>query len=422
MKKEAEKNLYELHETENSGEYRVKESRFFDLAVKILAVVIAFAIWFYARATESPSYTQKFSAVPVKITGLADTGLSVISGGDYKIDITVQGKKSDISKMSPETIEAYVDVSDIKIANRYNLLIEVKLPDGVTLTEKSVNYASVYLDKTMTKTVPVVVVIKTYMLDKGYELGIATPNITEVMVEGTGLELDKIAAAQISLELGHITNSLTVSDTLSLVDSDGNVIASPSVKMQTNEAEVTVPVYITKEIPLEVSFKYGFFNERTADITITPRTLRIKGDPDIIGQMSRIIIATLNEKLIITDTLTQPIILPEGVINVYGYEKATVYIKHKGTVTKDIVVDNINVINPNGLDYDLIDDFITVKLRGLSEYIPFITESNVKATVDLSGFTNASGISSVAVNIEVLGTYGSYVYEVGEYRTSVEIY
>jgi YbbR domain-containing protein len=420
MKKSAEKNLYKEHEMANSGEYKIKESRISDIAIKILAVIIAFIIWFYAIATDSPTFTKTFPAVPVDIINVAETGLSVISGYDYSVDITVQGKKSVINDLDTKYITANVDVGDIHIAGRYTRPISVTLPDGVTLTDKSVTSISVYLDNTMTKTVPVKASIKSYMIDNGYELGSATPNITEIKVDGPVQVLDKITAAQVSLELGHITNSVTVTDTLSLVDAEGNIITNPYVKMQTTDVEVTVPVYITKEIPLEVGYKYGYFNDNTVKVTISPQSLRIKGDPIIINSINRIVLP-LDEKKVITDTVSQAISLPDGVINVYGTDTAKIYIKHIGTETKDIVVNDFNVINPNGLAYELLDDFITVKVRGPSSYLPYISNTDIRATLDLSGFSNVSGTSSVAVTIEMGGIYKDSVYEVGEYITSVKI-
>ncbi|NCB28406.1 MAG: hypothetical protein EOM63_01400, partial [Clostridia bacterium] len=56
------------------------------------------------------------------------------------------------------------------------------------------------------------------------------------------------------------------------------------------------------------------------------------------------------------------LVLPEGVINVYGIDTAVISIRHIGTETKDIVIDKFTVINPEKLDYELLDEFITVKV------------------------------------------------------------
>lgn len=419
MKKNAEKNLYEEHEILNKGEYKVKDSRFSDVALKILAIIIAFIIWFYAMAMDSPTFTRTFGAVPVDI--LNETDMAVISGYDNTVDITVQGKKSEINKLETDDIVAYADVGKDIMSGRHTLSINVSLPGNVTLTGKSAGSISVYMDNTVTKTVPVTVVAKNYMIDNGYELGSATPNITEIKVEGPGGVLDKIVSAQVSLKLGHITNSVTVTDTLTLVDSDGNAVTNPYIKMLTTDVEVTVPVYITKNVPLEVGYKYGYFNDNTVKVTISPLYLRIKGDPKIINSINQIIITTLDEKKIITDNISQAINLDEGVINVSGIDTAKISIEHIGTETKEIVVDSFNVINPNKLSYELLDSFINVKIRGPSSSLPYISDTSIKVTVDLSGFSNVSGTSSVAVTIEITGMYKTWVYEVGEYKTSVKI-
>lgn len=419
MKKADEKNLYEEHEILNQGGYKIKENRLSDIILKVLAVIIAFIIWFYAMAMDSPTFSKTFGAVPVEI--INDTEMSVLSGYDNTVDITVQGKKSEINQLEIKDIIAYANVEQDVSAGRHTLSINVSLPGNVTLTGKSADSISVYMDNTVSKTVPVTVVAKNYMIDNGYELGSPTPNITEIKVEGPGGVLDKILSAQVSLKLGHITSSVTVTDTLTLVDSEGNTVTNPYIKMPITEVEVTVPVFISKVVPLEVRFKYGYFNSSTVKVTVTPADLRIKGDPKIINSINQIIIATLDEKKIVSDNVSQAINTIDGVINVFGIETATITIEHIGTDTKDIVVDNFNVINPDNVDYELLDSFINVRVRGPYSSLPYITNASIRATVDLSGFSDVSGTSSVAVSIEITGLYKSQVYEIGEYKTMVKI-
>ncbi|MDD4772962.1 MAG: CdaR family protein [Eubacteriales bacterium] len=418
MKKKAEP---EISKEENEDEYgyRTNEPRIPDIALKILAVVIAFIIWYYAMATDSTTFTRTFVAVPVDI--INETGFSVISGYDNTVDITVQGKKSEINKLTNEDIAAYADLGSVDTAGRHTVSINVSMPGNVSLTGKSADSISVYMDNTVTKTVPVTVVVVNYMIDNGYELGSPTPNIGEIKVEGPDGVLDKIVSAQVSLKLGHITNSVTVTDTLTPVDAEGNNVTNPYIRMLTTEVEVTVPVYITRNVPLQVGFKYGYFNDETVKITISPRSLLVRGDPKTINSFNQIIITTLDEKKIVTDNISEAIVLPEGVINVYGYETATIGIEHIGTDTKEIVIEKFNVINPENLSYELLDEFITVKVRGPSSSLPYISDVSVRASVDLSGYSNVSGTSSVAVNIEITGLYKTWVYEVGEYKTSVRI-
>lgn len=415
MKKNAEKEI----SSESEQVYSTKDPRLSDIVLKILAVIIAFIIWFYAMATDSTTSTKTFVAVPVNI--INETGYSVISGYDNTVDVTVQGKKSEVNKLTDNDIAAYADLSNIDTAGRHTVSIDVSMPGNVVLFGKSADSVSVYMDNTVTKTVPVTVVVLNYMIDNGYELGSPTPNISEIKVEGPDGVLDKIVSAQVSLKLGHIANSVTVTDTLTPVDAEGNSVTNPYMRMLTTEVEVTVPVYITRDVPLVVGFKYGYFNDETVKITISPRSLRVRGDPKIINSFNQIMITTLDEKKIVTDNLSEAIILPDGVINVYGYETATIGIEHIGTDTKEIVIDRFNVINPDNINYEMLDEFITVKVRGPSSSLPYISDVSVRASIDLSAFSNVSGTSSVAVNIEITGLYKTWTYEVGEYKTSVKI-
>jgi len=422
LKKKDEKlNAYQTHELENTGDYNVKESRVWNFLIKIFSVILAFGVWIYAMSMENTDATSTFSDIPVKIMNIADSSLSVISGYDYTVDVTVKGKKNIMHDISADAIEAYVDASSVSAGGRYTLDIHVNVPGNLSVVEQSISSASVYIDKTTTKSVPISVKYKNFMLDGGYELGSAETNISEIKVEGPNAILELIVGAQTTLELGHITNSMTVTNSIELIDSDGNTVKNPYVTTSVDEVQVTVPLYMYKDVPLEITTKHGYWNSDNVKLRLDPAAIRIQGEPSVINNITRITLPSLDEKKVLTDTITQSIILPEGVTNTYGIETVKLSIEHIGTTTKDITIEEFAVNNPNGLHYTLLEDFISVKLRGPSSTIGYLSANNIRASIDLSSYTSVSGTIFVPVTITVIGAYGQNVYELGEYKISVFI-
>ena len=84
MKKEKEAYVID------NGEYRVKRTKWLDIAAIILSILIAFIIWLYAISTNSPIYESSISSINVSVENIP-TGLSVISGLDHTIDIKGNG-------------------------------------------------------------------------------------------------------------------------------------------------------------------------------------------------------------------------------------------------------------------------------------------------------------------------------------------
>ena len=406
---------------DTGGTYIARESPAINLILKIAAVVCAFVIWMYAMTVDSPTFETTFSGVPVTIENVESTGLSVISGYNSLVDITVQGKKSEINRISVSDIKASADVSEIKTSGRYTLSIAVQLPGGITLKSKSADNITVYMDKTVSAAVPVTVKLSGWMLDEGYELGDAIPNISEITVTGPTAVLDQIASAQITLSPGHIQNTVTISDTLTLVNAAGEPITNPYVKMQTSEVEVTLPVYVYRDVPLTVDYKYGLYNEENVTISISPSSIRLKGEAGAFNGLNEIKIATIDEKKTVSDTLTEPVTIPAGIINVYGIANATITIQHIGTGTKDIIINQFDIVNPNALACELQTDSITVTVRGPETLLKYVNASSLRATVDLSYLSDASGTIMVPVTLELSGALAQKVYPLGDYKVSVRV-
>ena len=415
---------YEHHTAENEGDYVVKstQSRTLDILLKLLSVMAAFILWFYVAGVESPTYETSFTGIQVGISA-NDSSLAVISGYNNTVDITVQGKKSEINKISADDIEAYVDISSIDAAGRYTLPIQVNVPGTLKVSSLSVSTVSVYLDSSIsTITVPVKANLISYVLEDG-EIGMSdmTVNIDEVSVSGPETVLQTIECARVDVSLGTVTSSVTAAGTLKLVDSNGDAITNPYVKLSQTEAVVSIPVYFTKKVPLTVSYKYGFFTSKTASVTISPQYIEIKGEADTLSAIDSIQLTTLDEKKVTTDTITQKISLPSGVTNVSGIEEAVITVEHIGTSTKDVVVSSFDINNSGEINYELLTDSINVTLRGETQYLSYVRAEDIQASVDLSCLGEASGVTSVPVTITILNNYSEHVYELGDYKISIRI-
>ena len=417
----------EQHIEESGEDYKAKTGKVNNVTAKVLCILSAIVLWFYAVSTDTAIVDKTFTDVPVDIRNLdavdSELGLSVISGYGYTVDLSVSGAKPDINGLSIEDIIAYVDAGQITEAGEYSLQIHVSVPSGITIGGQSANFLELYIDKRSAISVPVEV-DPIYSIESTYKLGDLEPSIQTVNVTGPSEELDKIKCAKVTLELGRISKSLTATGKLVLVDKSGSPITNPYVKMQTSEVSVRIPVYTEKDVPLTVGYKYGYFNDKNVSVKITPSTVRLKGEPDILEDIDSIVLLELDEKKIMEDTLQKNIIInvPEGT-EIVGSRSADIEIKHKGTITRDVVVSNLSVVNTDGIDYELESPEITVKFRGTQRAIQFLFEDDgyVTATVDLDYLSSVTGTVSVPVTISLDSALEGSLYELGEYTIDVTI-
>ena len=418
-------NEYEKHVAENSGDYRVKARKYENLIAKILCVLAAIVLWFYVVITDTTIDEKIFSGITVGIRNFdqveAELGLSVITGYDLTVDVTVKGSKNDINRLNIDDIAAYVDAKDISGAGEYMLPIKFNLPGGYSISGQSANYITVYVDKRTTISVPIEVVA-TKTIENSYTMGEPELSMDSVTVSGPAEELAKVDHAVVTLDLGRVTKTMTASGKLVLVDKNNSEITNPYVKLQTSEVTVKFPVYIYKDVPLTVEYKYGYYNNSNVTITIEPASIRVKGDPDVLESMDSIMVQQIDEKKITSDTtLTTTIMLPDDVENVSGVKTASITITHKGTDTRTVVISNLTVINPNSLNYELQSNEINVVFRGKKDFLNMLNSNNVMARIDLGYLNNTAGTVSVPVNISVVTALAGSVYEIGEYKIDVTI-
>ncbi len=414
-----------LHTTETGELYRDgRQNRRGNFIAKILCVLCAFLFWLYVMNEDSPTFEKQFTDIPVEITNISsDSNLSVISGYDNTVDITLVGKRRDVLDIDSTDLRAFADASSVSEAGIATLEIQTEIPGNLRETEKTKSSIRVYFDVKDSISVPVEVVLAEFSLADGYELGEATPGIEEVTVTGPAGQLSAIDSAQVVLSgLGRLTNSITANGTLELVDAQGEILTSPYLKLQTKSVSVNIPIYITKEIPLSVGYKYGYFNDSNAEVVISPATILLKGEASALRPIEELSLGILDEKNIYEGTFNYRITLPEGTESVHGIQYVQATLKLKDVSTKQLIVKKFAVNNPNNLNYELLTETINLTLRGDTRYISFVSASAVEVQVDLSTLReNITGDFTVPVTFKINSMYEDYLYELGTYSVTVKI-
>ncbi len=407
-----------------SGEYTVKKTKGFDIAAKIASVIIAIIIWLYAISANSPVYETNISGVPVSVENIP-TGLSVISGLDHTIDIKVKGKRNQVMSMTVSDVKAYVDASASVEPGLHTLTVSVTLPSGVTLSDKYPETVTVYLDNTTSKPLPIKINLRNYTVETDCVLEKSTPELSTVTVKGPADELKKIKEAQVTIEPGYISSSMTASGSLILYDNDGNVYSNPYVTCSVSDVLVRIEVYKFKTVPLTVDFRYGYYNDNTAEVTLDPSEIRIKGPSDVIESIDSLKIATIDETDIMSDgTVVYSLDLPDGVTAPDSAENVKISIKHKNTAVKTLSVKNIEFENTeNGKSYTPAVDSVNVTLRGtLGEYFTYFDENDVKVVLDMKNYQGMTGDVTVPARIEISNSStNSVIYAIGSYSVHLTI-
>ncbi len=411
----------------NLSETFVQKKKYSNWIARALCLLIAFVIWLYVMQTDNQEHQETYYSLDVVLTNTAvlegTNGLSVYSGYGNVIDVTVVGQRSVVRKVTAEDIRVTADVSGITEAGFFAVPIQVTLPSGVSLVSTSQSTVQVYCDEKASKVVGVRARISQFMMASHLEMGELEPEFETVVVTGPKEALDEIEYAQITLELGSISASMTASGKLYLIDKNGARLENPYLKLSRSEVTVQVPVYTYKTLPLTAAYKYGYFNSDNVRVTIVPSTLRVRGDPAVIDRLTELVVTTIDEKKI-SGEITQlvPLYLDDGVIAADGTENVTLTVTPVGTPTAIFTVTDIDVTGAVGISYQILDTSLSVTVRGTLEQLSRLRATDFSAVIDLSGYSaDSAGVIREPAVIRIDSVYADGVYEIGDYTVQVKL-
>ena len=409
-----------------------------NVAVKILCVFAAFCLWIYVMTVESPEYEQTFGNVTVELINtdslVSDSGLMLYSGYGNMVGVTVSGKKSIVSKLSDSDIVVTADVGKITGGSgRYDCKLSVDVPAGCKLISLSQETISVYVDTASTASVKLTEKRDNTNLPEGCYVGAIDFPVDMITVEGPEKIVSRIAEARFDNDMNGITKSVTVTQRVYLVDAYGNKIESPYVKYYPQEVTVDSPVLKSAEVPIEVVFKNGFFNYDNTYTTVTPSTVRVTGEPEIIDAgnlIERVEIDEANDYLTTgSDELkcTKKVALKA----VDGVELDTdtveiVSVPSSSIKLRKITVPGKNIIDTGGktgVSYIWDHTPVTVSVIGSLEAVSSLSADDITLRFDMSPYSETNtGTTEVRAEVIIDSNYKDELLAIGYYEISVTFF
>ena len=402
-----------------------------NIVPKILCVIAAFFMWLYVMYTESPEYSDIITSVSVTVENAGElqdsSGLSVYGKSSNIVDVKLTGKKSEIDKLTADDIYAYVDVSKVDDTGNHALKVFVELPDGIDYAEAVPSTISVYVDETDTISLSLREKLENFVLTTPYELGDIKFEYDMITVTGPANKLSNIAEAQVPINMQGKTLSFVTRAPIVLVTSSGEKVDMTHITCSATETDVSVPIFVTKEVPVTTAFKYGYLNSTLAKVTVTPATVTVRADENVFVTTPKVIdTIVIDEKLITNSSysMTASIKTATGVTLAEDDADVKVTVELASNVkTKQFVTSKINVKGAAGdLSYKLIDKSVSVLLCGPQDQLDKVKNADITLEVDLSGY-DAESVGTISKTASVvISTEGTAnVYEIGTYSIKLNI-
>lgn len=364
----------------------------------LLSVAIAFGMWMYVINFISPGSRETISDIPVVFEGetvLTDRGLMITGGENATIDLTLYGNRSDLSKVNKNNITIKVDLTKVYDPGQKSLSYDISFPGDVpdnafTVENKYPEMISLEIEKRIFNH-PVEVRVnftgsaaENFIPDtEDYVLDYPVVNVT-----GPSSVVELIDHARIDVDLTDRNESISENYRYTLCDADGNPVDVALVTTDVAEVHLDVKIQRYKVIPLTVDVKYGGgAAEDNTKVTPNPASIYVSGSEALLADLEEILLGAIDLSTIEEDTtMTFPITLPEGVTSITEIAEATVQIQFSGLAIKEFEVTQIEAVNvPEGMEYELMNPVLKVRLRGKSSLINSLKPEDIVATIDFAG-------------------------------------
>ncbi|MDD4165199.1 MAG: CdaR family protein [Eubacteriales bacterium] len=407
----------------------MKKQHIYSYIVFIGAFLGAFLLWFYAIGYDSTIFERRITDVPVKITGVealtSSKGFTVADELDITITVTVSGKRSIIYSIDSSSLTATVDISQVEQPGENTLPIKVTAPNGINVENQTSKEVILFIDEFITKTIAVKANYISYVLSEGLLLEDPEVNPAVVSVEGPKSELEKIDSAFVDLILGDITGPISAAGKIYLKNRDGVPVVNGYIKLNKNEAYVSIPVKKEKTVPVKVELTGGVFSTEDAVISLTQESVKIYGEIELIDSIEKIVIPiderTFDFRNTIRVTKYMSSLLPAGVDNVNGDVSITAVIGIPGLTKKNIYIKagDIAVLQLEGNPQVTVKSGITFCVIGFRDVIRELDSSDITASIDAAavsvdseGKKTAEIVFGFSDDITGVYVYGTYEVEV----------
>lgn len=408
-----------------------KKRSFFDSRIfwAVVSLLASLFIWGYVTGTQEEPTKITYPGVEVQLLGeddlQASKGYVVTDLDTTSVTVTLEGTRSNIGSLGAKDIKAVIDLSKVTGTGNNRVSYSLQYPDSVdasavTVISKSPESISFYVANTSSKSVEVRGAFVGSVAD-GYIVGQPVFEPDSITISGPDNQLSNISYVWATIGGDNVSKTKTADVQFTLMDADNQMLDYTGLEYDYDTVKVTLPVYMKKEVPLDVTLVDGAgATSSNCVVTIVPAKVTISGDATIVSGINKIVLGTIDlTDFTSTFEKTYPIVLDNDVQNVTGVTSATVRVEIKGLETQKFTTTNISFINlPEAYSAEIETKSLQVTVRADPDVLDRIEADNIRAVVDL---TDIATMGDVSVNADILIAGFTNAGAIGDYPVVVSI-
>ena len=404
-----------------------------DLFVFVFSLLAALFIWLMVVVNVSEPTTRVIQGVKVNIDSTVPSqfGLEVFGEKDFTVDVTVEGKKYQISSaaLSAEDIVITAQTNNVDSAGNRTLQLKPEIPEGADykITTLSAKTIDVYFDTSKTVQMVIEPQVETDgfpIVEEGFTSGNINLSDTSVTVTGPSTEINRIEKVVAKLVLEKSLSANKSADAEIILLNDKNRSNFKYVSMNIDKVVLTIPVLRTKELKTIVAFKNApdNFVVTPLEYTISPEKDLFNISVDDYEKIADFTIGTIDFKTLSPSNHVFTFLSDDiDVAEESGTEEFSVNVDMSGisqeylTCSSEVFVVN----NPDKKDYKVSDLNKSVVVVGDEKELESITTEDIKVEIDLSELDISEGQSETVPAVVSVDNAGCWIY--GTYFVEVSL-
>ncbi len=402
-----------------------------DRFLLFFSFLLSLCVWVAVVVLASPQTTRVLKKVNVTIDQslVSQFGLKVFSDTDFTADVTVKGKKYQISSANLTADDIIVEAipTGVSSAGYYNLRLSAADSDSdssYSVMEISPKTIRVYFDTEKTTEFAVEPKVETGgspVVAEGYTYGDITTADPTVSVTGPSAQVDRIKKIVAELNLTKSLTANTSAETeLVALDENGKAVTE-FITLSVTKTLVNVPVFRVKTINGVVTFKNIPTNlvSNPLKYTISPAKTDFNIIVDEYDKTVESSVGVIDYKMLSPSNNVFKFDVEDTSASNPDFKEFTVKVNMDDYTQEYMTVSsaNIKLNNPKKADISVLEFSKSVVIVGKENSLKQITEDMITVDVDLSLLDLEKGETAeipaiVNVNSPDCWVYGVYTVKV----------
>lgn len=384
-----------------------------NLALKILAFLIAAFLWLIVVNIDDPVGDKTFSNIPVQVVHeevITDNNNTYqIVDNTQEVNVTVTAQRSVLDKIKAEDIQATADMKELTMRTQVPIEVTIK---GYTGKYEKANAnprnLQIQIDEEAKNNFPITPTT-TGTVREGYVVGELKALPEKVTLRGPKRIINSISKVTAEADVSGLSEDETLEAKLVLYDSNNNVIDQTLLANNLGKEGVSVEVNLlqVKRVPVkidtaEISAAEGY---KLGTITVEPQEVSVTGEKSVLSNVSEISIPASALQM---ENLTQR---TETTVDISSYLPNDVSLAEQNA---NKVVISIPVQQPGAKTFEVSTSSIVV--NNLSSNLDISYDSTVDLEIQIKGPSDVLNVFSpakkVSIDLKEYTESGTYIVPV----------